>query len=184
MTYVTGWSEQSEGYNPEWKSRFDRMYGYNPARAKELLKEAGYGPGLKLKIVAFTEPGESEGPQVAEALGISYKEVGIESEIEVLDWAKVRDMFRRKAIHCCIWPNNHLLAAVGGVGPDELPQQGERPPLRERAHRQDPRDPDQDREPPRTVSGWRAPSAITCSRNSPTSRSSGSPTRSSPAPRW
>ena len=105
MTYVTGWSDKSEGYNPEWQSRFDSMYGYNPAKAKALLKEAGFGPGLKMKIVAFTEPGESEGPQVAEALGIYYKEIGIEAEIEVLDWAKVREMFRKKTIQCCIWPN-------------------------------------------------------------------------------
>jgi ABC-type transport system substrate-binding protein len=105
-TYVTGWSEKSEGYNPEWAARFDKMYGYNPEKAKALLKEAGYGPGqLKFKILAFTEPGESEGPQVAEALGIYYKEVGVETEIEVLDWAKVREMFRKKTIGCCIWPN-------------------------------------------------------------------------------
>jgi len=106
MTYVTGWSAQSEGYNPEWASRFDQMYGYNPAKAKALLKEAGYGPGqLKFKVLAFTEPGESEGPQVAEALGIYYKEIGVDTEIEVLDWAKVREMFRKKTIQCCIWPN-------------------------------------------------------------------------------
>jgi ABC-type transport system substrate-binding protein len=74
MTYVSGWSEKSEGWNPEWASRFDQMYGYNPAKAKALLKEAGFGPGqLKFKVLAFTEPGESEGPQVAEALGIYYK---------------------------------------------------------------------------------------------------------------
>src|SRR3989454_8178256 len=60
-TYVTGWSDKSEGFNPEWASRFDKMYGFNPARAKELLKEAGYGPGkpLKFKVGAFTEPGGS-----------------------------------------------------------------------------------------------------------------------------
>jgi peptide/nickel transport system substrate-binding protein len=104
--YVTGWSPQSEGYNPEWASRFDQMYGFNPGKARALLKEAGYGPGqLKIKILAFTEPGESEGPQVAEALGIYYKDIGVESEIEVLDWAKVRQMFRKKTIQCCIWPN-------------------------------------------------------------------------------
>jgi len=106
FVYVSGWSEKSEGWNPEWASRFESMYGYNPGKAKALLKEAGFGPGqLKLKILAFTEPGESEGPQVAEALGIYYKEIGVEAEIEVLDWAKVRDMFRKKNAQCCIWPN-------------------------------------------------------------------------------
>src|SRR5207247_5676465 len=34
-----------------------------------------------------------------------YKEIGMDTEIEVLDWAKVREMFRKKAIGCCIWPN-------------------------------------------------------------------------------
>jgi peptide/nickel transport system substrate-binding protein len=104
--YVSGWLPISEGWNPEWVTRFDQLYGYNPAKAKELLKEAGYAPGtLPLKIVAFTNPGESEGPQVAEALQIYFKDVGINATIEVLDWAKVRDMGRSKSAHCCIWPN-------------------------------------------------------------------------------
>jgi ABC-type transport system substrate-binding protein len=42
---------------------------------------------------------------VAEALNIYYKDIGVDTEIEVLDWAKVREMFRKKAIQCCMWPN-------------------------------------------------------------------------------
>jgi peptide/nickel transport system substrate-binding protein len=104
--YVSGWLPISEGWNPSWVERFDQLYGYNPAKGKELLKEAGYAPGtLPMKIIAFTNPGESEGPQVAEALGIYFKEVGIDATIEVIDWAKVRDMGRSKSAHCCIWPN-------------------------------------------------------------------------------
>jgi ABC-type transport system substrate-binding protein len=42
---------------------------------------------------------------VADALGIYFKEVGIEAEMEVIDWARLRDMFRNKNAQCCIWPN-------------------------------------------------------------------------------
>jgi peptide/nickel transport system substrate-binding protein len=104
--YVSGWLPISEGWNPEWVTRFDQLYGYNPAKAKALLKEAGYPDGtIKVKIVAFTDPGESEGPLVAEALGVYFQEVGIDASIETLDAAKVRDMTRSKNTHCCIWPN-------------------------------------------------------------------------------
>jgi ABC-type transport system substrate-binding protein len=105
LAYVSGWLPTSEGWNPEWEKRFEQQYGYNPTRARELLKEAGYPSGMKLKLLAFTNPGESEGPQVADALGIYFKEVGIEAEMEVIDWARLRDMFRNKNAQCCIWPN-------------------------------------------------------------------------------
>src|SRR5919106_1587675 len=105
-TYVSGWLPISEGWNPDWVTRFDQLYGYNPAKARELLKEAGYPAGkLQVKILAFTNPGESEGPQVGEALQIYFQDVGINATIEVLDWAKVRDMARSKSAQCCIWPN-------------------------------------------------------------------------------
>jgi ABC-type transport system substrate-binding protein len=104
--YVSGWLPISEGWNPEWATRFDQLYGYNPAKAKELLKEAGYPDGtVKVRIVGFTNPGESEGPLVAEALAVYFQEVGIDATIETLDAAKVRDMTRSKNTHCCIWPN-------------------------------------------------------------------------------
>jgi ABC-type transport system substrate-binding protein len=105
LAYVSGWLPISEGWNPEWEKKFEQQYGYNPTRAKELLKEAGYPSGMKLKLLAFTNPGESEGPQVADALGIYFKEVGIDVETEVIDWARLRDMFRNKNAQCCLWPN-------------------------------------------------------------------------------
>ena len=42
LAYVSGWLPISEGWNPEWEKKFDQTYGYNPTRAKALLKEAGY----------------------------------------------------------------------------------------------------------------------------------------------
>jgi ABC-type transport system substrate-binding protein len=104
--YVSAWLPISEGWNQEWVTQFDQLYGYNPAKARDLLKEAGYTPGtVKVKIVAFTDPGESEGPVVAEALGVYFQEVGIDATIETLDTVKIRDMGRSKSMHCCIVPN-------------------------------------------------------------------------------
>ena len=37
--YVSGFEASLEGWNPAWAERFDSLYGYNPTRAKELLKE-------------------------------------------------------------------------------------------------------------------------------------------------
>ena len=58
LAYVSGWSAHFRGLEPGVGEPLRPAYGYNPAKAKELLKEAGYGPGqLKFKILAFTDPG-------------------------------------------------------------------------------------------------------------------------------
>ena len=116
--YVSGWLPISEGWNPEWVTRFDQLYGYNPAKAKELLKEAGYARGtVKVKIVAFTNPGESEGPQVAEALGVYFQEVGIDATIETLDRGE-GTRHGSKQVHALLHlAQYHRLEALGRTDP-------------------------------------------------------------------
>jgi len=104
--YVSGFAPHLEGWNPEWAKRFDQMYGYNPARARALLKEAGYPPKtVTAKILAYTEPGEAELPQVAEAVALYFNAVGIQATLEPIDAAQVGRMNRAKEMSCCIWPN-------------------------------------------------------------------------------
>jgi peptide/nickel transport system substrate-binding protein len=106
LAYVSLWAPNSEGWNPKWEGRFKELYGYNPEKAKQLIKEAGFKPGqIKVKLLAFTEPGESEGPAIADAVAIYWKNIGVNAEVEMHDWAKIRTMFRKKTIHCCVWPN-------------------------------------------------------------------------------
>jgi peptide/nickel transport system substrate-binding protein len=104
--YVSGFEASLEGWNPAWAERFDSLYGYNPVRAKELLKEAGYPPGtIHVKLLSYTSPGEAEHPQVCEALAIYFDAVGIQSTIESLDEGKVGSMFRNKETAGAIWSN-------------------------------------------------------------------------------
>ena len=93
-TYVTGWSDKSEGFNPEWASRFDKMYGFNPARRRSSW-EAGYGPGSRwfktsLHRTRVSRKGPSSpGPRHLPGDRDRDRDRGP-------DWAKVREMFRRR----------------------------------------------------------------------------------------
>jgi ABC-type transport system substrate-binding protein len=107
LAYLSLYVPSSEGWNPKWESRFNELYAYNPEKAKQLLKEAGYGPGnpLKFEIWAFTEPGESEGPAIADALAIYFKRVGVDAQVQMQDWAKIRTTYQKKQSKNIMWPN-------------------------------------------------------------------------------
>lgn len=104
--YVSGFQPFLEGWNPAWVERFEGLYGYNPARAKALLQEAGHPPGsIQVKFLSYTSPGEAEHPQIAEALAIYFEAVGIKSTIETFDEGKVTSLWRSKDTSGMIWPN-------------------------------------------------------------------------------
>jgi ABC-type transport system substrate-binding protein len=104
--YVSGYAASQDGWNPEWAKSFDAQYGYNPEKALALLKEAGYPPKeLKMKVLGFSSPGEEELPQVAEALSLYFHDIGLETEVQIGEWSRIRNMIREKAVHCCIYPN-------------------------------------------------------------------------------
>ena len=104
--YVSGMAPFLEGYNPQWAQRFDQLYGYNPTRARALLKEAGYPAGtLKAKIWSFAQLAKPEIPQLAEAVAVYFQAVGIDATLETIDVAHLARVNRSKESACCIWPN-------------------------------------------------------------------------------
>jgi len=76
-------------YNPNL-----RDYDYDPEKAKQLLQEAGYGEDnpLKFTLMAYTVPRgyNPAGDRLATALQEYWKEVGVECEIQTMEWTQYR----------------------------------------------------------------------------------------------
>jgi ABC-type transport system substrate-binding protein len=93
-----------EIYNPEWDTRFDGLYGYNPAKAKALLQEAGYGAGFEFTIYLYTLPGLPEIVEIGQALALDWQAIGLNPKIVEIDFPRVREQYRTKSIHGAVWP--------------------------------------------------------------------------------
>ncbi|SJN33455.1 ABC transporter substrate-binding protein [Luteococcus japonicus] len=67
-----------------WYEDLSKTYGYDPAKAKQLLAEAKVS-GLKLRLRVPTLP---YGPSAAQFIASQLKAVGITVSVEELDWAR------------------------------------------------------------------------------------------------
>jgi peptide/nickel transport system substrate-binding protein len=75
---------------PEAQWGFDTTmtgYAYDPAKAKQLLAEAGVQPGFKIELLAYSSPRgyNPAGPDLAVALQGYFQKVGIEADVRKLD---------------------------------------------------------------------------------------------------
>ena len=76
-----------EGYNDDVKE-----YTYDPKKAKELLKEAGYdGKQIELWAMPVPRPYMPDGQKVAEAIQKNLEDVGMKAKIVTYEWATYLD---------------------------------------------------------------------------------------------
>jgi peptide/nickel transport system substrate-binding protein/oligopeptide transport system substrate-binding protein len=75
------------GFNPNLKG-----YGYDPAKAKKLLAEAGYPKGLTVEF-QFNSGGSNR--QIAEAVQAQLSQIGVNVKLKELDWGAHLDMCDR-----------------------------------------------------------------------------------------
>ena len=110
---VAGFHPNSEGWNTEWETNFERDYGYDPDRARELLAEAGYGPDNPIKIQSvLTELGQlPEMRSIGEALAIYLNDVGVDASTLDLEFSAFVPMFREGKLHntISVLPSGSLL---------------------------------------------------------------------------
>ena len=86
------------GWNTQWEEDFEEYYGYNPDRAAELLKEAGYGPDnpFDFSIWNYISSDEPETPVMVEALINYWQPLGIRVNLADIDWGTVRKYYRNR----------------------------------------------------------------------------------------
>ena len=89
---------QIAGYNPDIKGR-----EYDPAKAKQLLKEAGYPTGFKTTLITQS----TQNQDIVVALQTYLKEVGIDATLDVMDTARWADT-RTKG-----WKNGLAMGRTG-----------------------------------------------------------------------
>lgn len=87
LAYLSYFHPTRPGWNPEWEKRFQDEYGYDPAAAKKLLADAGYGPGNPLKHT-MNLSGYGFYPELkdmAEAITNYWRAIGVDVTLQQLD---------------------------------------------------------------------------------------------------
>jgi len=99
-------------WNPEWDRRFEELYGYDPARARALLAQAGYKDGFEFTMYLYTLPGLPEQVDIGQAMALDFQAVGLKPKLTEIDFPRVRERFRTKTIHGALFPTRHGLRAL------------------------------------------------------------------------
>ncbi|PTM59057.1 ABC transporter substrate-binding protein [Desmospora activa] len=79
------------GANPKLYDKYE----YDPKKAKQLLKEAGFEKGLKLTLSA-TNGRYLKDKEIAEMIAAMLSEVGIQVKLDMLEWSKYNEKYQGK----------------------------------------------------------------------------------------
>ena len=115
---VTGYHPKLDGamwpgiWNADWDKRFEELYGYDYAKARALLREAGYEKGFDFTVYLYTLPGLPEVVDIGQAMALDFQAVGLRPKLMEVDFPRVRAMYRTKTIHGALFPLRHGLRAL------------------------------------------------------------------------
>ncbi len=122
VTVANQWMpEGSIGYNPDIKN-----IEFDAAKAKELLKEAGYPEGFKLTVHVPTDR-YPLAPETVQAVAQFWTRIGVQTNVEVVPWAVYSSTARKNeyAMSVIAWGNGTgeasyaMVSILATVNPDK-----------------------------------------------------------------
>ena len=99
-------------WNPLWDQRFEVTHGYDPVQAKALLAQAGYPQGFEFTLYLYTLPGLAEIVDIGQAMALDFQAIGLKPKLVELEFPRVRELYRNKAIHGGLFPSRHSSRAL------------------------------------------------------------------------
>ena len=75
------------GWNPEWQTKFNDEYGFNPAKARQLLADAGQS-NLSTTLFVTPLPQYSGAEDVIEAVANYWRAIGVNVTLQPIDTAQ------------------------------------------------------------------------------------------------
>ena len=86
------------GYNPQWETDWEELYGFDQEAAKQLMAQAGYTPDNPMPFTSYNyfSADEPETAVMLEALINYWEPVGIDVTLLDSEWGTVRGEYRAK----------------------------------------------------------------------------------------
>ena len=94
--YHTHLNENTLGWDTSWEARFPAEYGYDPAAARTLLREAGYSSNNPLEITTYSEEvsAYAGAADVVDIIVSYWSDVGVKVTLEQYDPTRFRSAER------------------------------------------------------------------------------------------